>query len=190
MAAFRYDVDPVPSRAPLEVLLHAHRPHDAQEQQHRARMMELLRVPGDPFVRSHLDPGHFTASAFVLSADRSALLLIHHAKLGCWVQPGGHIESSDDDVLEAARREVLEEVGLAGLPLAAPGVFDLDVHRIPARPDEAAHEHFDVRFLFHAAEADPRLGGEARLTRWVPLHEIAQGDFDRSVTRAVEKLIG
>lgn len=190
MAAFRYDVDPVPSRAPLEVLLRAHRPHDAQEEQHRARMLELLRTPGDPFVRSHFDPGHFTASAFVLSADESALLLIHHAKFDAWMQPGGHIEAGDADVLGAARREVLEEVGLADLPLASDGLFDLDVHPIPARPSEAAHEHFDVRFLFRVDDPAPRLAGEIALARWVPLREIARGGFDRSVARAVEKLTG
>src|SRR5262245_2433773 len=118
MAAIDYDVDPVPSRAPLEDLLRAHAAHDGAEQRHRARMLELLTAPGDPFARGHLQPGHFTASAFVLSADARALLLIYHPKLEIWVQPGGHVEPGDTDLLAAARRELHEEVGLTDLPLA------------------------------------------------------------------------
>jgi 8-oxo-dGTP pyrophosphatase MutT (NUDIX family) len=62
-------------------------------------------------------PGHFTASAFVLHPSGEALLLILHRKLGMWLQPGGHLESSDVDHLGAARREVAEETGVSRLAL-------------------------------------------------------------------------
>ena len=69
-------------------------------------MLELLDAPGDPFGRARFDPGHFTASAFVLAPDRRAILEVHHAKLGRWLQPGGHVESADDSLVSAAHREV------------------------------------------------------------------------------------
>ena len=96
----------------------------------------------------------------MLSPDRRDLVLIHHKKLGIWVQPGGHVEPSDEDLLGAARREVLEEVGLSDLePLPSPGgspLFDVDIHAIPARKADPAHEHFDVRFAFVAQDARAR----------------------------------
>src|SRR4051812_12468557 len=102
---------------------------DATESIHLERMRHLAAQPGDVFSRSHFVPGHFTASAFILSPDRKALLLIHHLKLDRWLQPGGHVEADDVDVLAAARREVEKEVGLpADLPLFRPGLFDLDIH--------------------------------------------------------------
>src|ERR1700709_1998729 len=106
--------------------------------------------------RAHFTPGHFTASAFVLSPDRHDVILIHHKKLGIWVQPGGHVEASDADLASAARREVAERVGGGGLASLGPDVAlsDVDTHAIPARKSEPAHEHFDTRFAFVARTRD------------------------------------
>ena len=160
---------------------------DPVERTHLARMRELSAAAGDPFRRDHFAPGHFTASAFILSPAGDALLLVHHAKLDRWLQPGGHVEPGDPDLLAAARREALEEVGLADLTCAAEGPFDLDVHAIPARGAEPAHEHFDVRFLFRAPHQQVHRSEESHDARWVPLRELGTG-FDASVLRAVRKL--
>jgi 8-oxo-dGTP pyrophosphatase MutT (NUDIX family) len=171
-------------------LLAAHRAHDADERGHLERMRALLDAPGDPFTRSHFVPGHFTASAFVISPAGDALLLIDHPKLRSWLQPGGHVEADDADVLAAARRELHEEVGLTDLPLVTEGLFDLDVHRIPPLGAEPAHEHFDVRFAFRARDLALPLGEstEAKVARWFPLSEIEAGTSDASVARAARKL--
>jgi 8-oxo-dGTP pyrophosphatase MutT (NUDIX family) len=155
------------------------------------RMLELCGAEG-AWERSHFEPGHFTASAFVLSPDRRDLVLIHHKKLGIWVQPGGHVELSDDDLVASARREVLEEVGLSELELisSAEGklLFDVDIHLIPARKADPAHEHFDVRFAFVAKTRELVHSDEVADLRWVPLDAVEQMGTDESVLRAVGKL--
>lgn len=55
-------------------------------------------------------PKHFTASGFVLGADRR-VLLVHHRKLGVWLYPGGHIEA-DETPDAAVLREIFEETGV------------------------------------------------------------------------------
>ncbi len=172
----------------LAGLLRAHRALDAEEQAHKGRMLALLDGAADPFARASFAPGHFTASGFVLSPDGSALLLVHHRKLDRWLQPGGHVEAGDRDIVAAARRELAEEVGLADLPLEVDGIFDLDVHAIPALAREPAHEHFDVRLLFRAHSLQLRAGNELHAARFVPLEEIEAGAPDRSVLRAARKL--
>jgi 8-oxo-dGTP pyrophosphatase MutT (NUDIX family) len=179
------------NRATLRRALLAHRPVDAREHGHLHRMLDLLDADS-PFSRSHLHPGHFTASAFVVSPDGAELLLIAHPTLGLWLQPGGHIEREDADVVAAARREVIEETGITALelPADAPFLFDVDIHHIPANPrkGEGPHEHFDLRVLFRTA--DRSLGGLGELVaRWVPLAEVADAGSDDSVLRAVRKLL-
>lgn len=175
-------------RAALERTLRACAPTSADERTHLERMQALLHAEGDPFARDRWIPGHFTASAFVLSPTGNALLLVLHAKLERWLQPGGHVEPGDGDLVAAARREVREETGLHALILAHAGAFDADVHTIPARASDPGHEHFDVRFLFRASEAWLSPASDARATRWVDLAEVGRMHTDASVLRAVDKI--
>jgi 8-oxo-dGTP pyrophosphatase MutT (NUDIX family) len=151
-------------------------------------MLALCDVAGDPFSRDHYDPGHFTASAFVLSPSRDMLLLIFHGKLHRWLQPGGHIEPGDADVLAAARREVSEEVGIHDL--VGGRLLDVDVHGIPALRGAPSHAHFDVRFLFQTSDLAHIAGSDAEDSRWFSLADIDEVASDASVMRAVAKLSG
>jgi 8-oxo-dGTP pyrophosphatase MutT (NUDIX family) len=176
------------SKEEARALLAALRPYDAEEAGFLGRMRALCDTPGDPFARDHFAPGHFTASAFVLSPAEDAMLLIHHAKLHRWLQPGGHVEADDASLLAAARREIAEEVGITAATLVGEGAFDIDVHEIPALKGDPAHAHFDVRFLFRAPSLAFEAASDAKAARWVALAEISLELSDRSVLRAVEKL--
>lgn len=184
----------MPRQAHLRRLLEDFVPANEREHGHHARILQLIERTQAPFSREQYLPGHVTASAFVTTPDRTALLLILHSKLHLWLQPGGHVDADDPDVLASARREVLEEVGLSELELVGPGLFDVDVHEIPARKDQPAHEHFDVRFLFTTREREARAGSDAKAARWVPVSELLRGaadspyPSDESVMRAVRKL--
>lgn len=172
----------------LRRLLAAHEVSEAADLAYRDRMLQLA-AREDAFERSAFQPGHFTASGFVLSPERDALLLIFHRRLQLWAQPGGHVEVSDPDLLSAARREVAEEVGLSDLLVANEGrIFDLDVHSIPARPEEPEHEHFDVRFLFVAATREFRASTEVAACTWVRLSELDDQVRDASVRRAASRI--
>jgi 8-oxo-dGTP pyrophosphatase MutT (NUDIX family) len=172
----------------LRSQLDAYQAFDSAEIDRVQRMSALCDSIADPFARTSFTPGHFTASAFILAPDQSALLLILHAKLGRWLQPGGHVDASDRDLLAAARREAYEEVGIADLELLQPGPIDVDIHEIPARGDEPSHGHFDVRYLFRAPSLHFQAASDAKAARWVPLAQIAATLADGSVARAVEKL--
>jgi 8-oxo-dGTP pyrophosphatase MutT (NUDIX family) len=122
------------------------------------------------------------------------VLLILHSKLHRWLQPGGHVEPDDLDVIASARREVREETGLADILLTLPGLFDVDVHDIPARGAQPAHAHFDLRFVFSTSAVELNAGSDANAARWAPISQLlaARDDHeyptDESVLRAVRKL--
>ncbi len=179
-------------REHLQALLYAHPAADERERGFVEEMCALLKRPTDCFSRGHFVPGHFTASSFVLSPNEEDLLLIFHGKLHRWLQPGGHVEPEDHDIVAAAHREVAEEVGLEAHQLVPLGdrIFDVDIHEIPARKAEPAHLHLDVRILFRATTRDMRAGSDAVDARWVPLAEMEAVESDASVMRAVEKLRG
>lgn len=166
-------------------LLDAYAPRDARERADKARMLELLATTPRPFDRHQFAPGHFTASAFVVSPSHDRVLLIEHPTLALWLQPGGHIEPEDTDPMSGARREVLEETGL--LAATRPTLFDIDIHEIPSRASAPAHLHYDLRFV---AEVDglPEPGGaEGVACRWLTRAEALALTTDQSVRRMVGK---
>lgn len=136
----------------------------------KKQFLELLEHPR-AFFRDHL-PGHITASSWIVDKDRRFALLTHHAKLNRWLQPGGHADGNED-VLAVAQREAYEETGLTSLQLVHPGIFDLDIHLIPARDDFPEHYHYDVRFLFQANKDEAiTVSSESHAVAWVPNEEV------------------
>src|SRR3990167_7047097 len=55
--------------------------------------------------------GHITASGLVISSDKKVLVVFHN-KLQKFLQPGGHIEKDDKNIIFSAMREVKEETNL------------------------------------------------------------------------------
>jgi 8-oxo-dGTP pyrophosphatase MutT (NUDIX family) len=172
----------------LLALLTQHAPACDEEVVHRDRMLALLDSPGDPMSREHYDPGHFTASGFVLAPDGQSVLLILHRKLNRWLQPGGHVDPQDADLFAAACREVREEVGIDRADLEWPGIFDVDIHPIPARKAEPAHEHFDVRFLLRAQTTAIDANDESHDAEWVRFDDLAKRMTEPDEARVIRKL--
>ena len=138
------------------------------------------------FERDCWDDGHVTGSAVVLDAAGTAMLMTHHAKLGKWLQLGGHADG-EPDPLAVACREAAEESGLVVAPRFDDPV-DLDIHVIPARGHDPAHYHYDVRFLLQAEGSDAfAVTDESLALKWVALDDIASLTRETSIVRMVSK---
>lgn len=136
----------------------------------------------DSFERRH-PPGHFTGSAWLVSADGARVLLTHHRKLARWLQLGGHADG-DADLARVALREAEEESGLTDLVVEG-DIFDLDRHAIPARGADPEHWHYDVRFVVRATGSERFAVSEESLElAWKPVADIAADPaMDESLRR-------
>ncbi len=170
-----------------------HAPSDPQERACVVQTLGVLDLAGDCFSKRTFEPGHVTSSAVVVSPDQSQVLLISHRDFGFWLQPGGHLDPGDTDVLEAARRELHEEAGLADVerPAWAQGILDVDVHQVPAglKRGEPAHLHFDVRFAFRARTLSVQAATDAKDACWFSLEGLEAVNTDASVRRAARRVL-
>ena len=154
------------------------------EQSEALQAMRLLLAQRPSPLDRRERPGHFTASALVVNAKRDRVLLLHHAKLRIWVQPGGHADGNAN-LKAVALSEATEETGIAGMRIWDSAI-DLDVHRVYP-PNEDSHLHYDVRFLALApASAVVEANHESTAQRWAAREELASLGVDPGLRRLAE----
>jgi 8-oxo-dGTP pyrophosphatase MutT (NUDIX family) len=153
--------------------------------EHAAACLAFLDAAARPFDREQRD-GHFTGSAWLVSADGAKVLLTHHRKLKRWLQLGGHADG-DSDLAAVALREAHEESGLKQLRVE-PDIFDVDRHWIPERKNEPGHWHHDVRYVVWAADEAFVISEESLELAWVPIRSLVDADdTDASLRRMAHK---
>jgi len=168
---------------------------------HRSRSRLLEATVGDPErdivrheVLAHLDehgvaladrttmPGHLTGSALVIDPSSGLVLVLLHAKLRRWLQPGGHADG-DHELAGVALREATEESGIEGLEVLVPAV-DVDIHRVDHGDALGEHLHLDLRFAVVApAGANAPGNHESIDRRWVGRSELEGLADDPGVLR-------
>ncbi|MBI3715968.1 MAG: NUDIX hydrolase [Betaproteobacteria bacterium] len=171
----------------LLAALGRHAIFDSTEGKHVECSIELLANSPRDWWRRTRAGGHVTASAWVTDAGLRQALLLHHAKIGRWLQPGGHIDENDLSPAEAALREAREESGIASLTLLDGRLFDVDVHAIPARGQEAAHLHYDMRYRVIAAELQVSVSNESLGFRWADVLSLCGDDQEPGIARMARK---
>ena len=122
--------------------------------------------------------GHLTASALVLDDRRERVLLTLHPKVGRWLQLGGHCEPGDPSLREAARREAIEESGIAQVRMSA---APLRRDRHPGPCAGQMREPLDGPYLATVrSDAREVMSDESDDLRWFPVSALPD-DLDESV---------
>jgi 8-oxo-dGTP pyrophosphatase MutT (NUDIX family) len=133
---------------------------------------------GGSFASRAVYPMHVTVGALVVCGD--SVLLVNHRAYSLLLQPGGHLEPTDQTLLAAALRELCEETGIdpgSVRPVSGDPVY-VEYGPVPARPEkgELRHYHLDFGFAF---TAETQVVGdiqqeEVTHAAWYPLGQAEQ----------------
>lgn len=117
-------------------------------------------------------PG-LTVDLVIICEPNHTILLIqrgHDPFKGSWALPGGYVEAGET-IGAAAKRELQEETGIAGVNLQQMGTYG-DPGRDP-RGWTAT-----VAYAGHVAEEVAKAGDDAAAAKWFPIYQLPALAFD------------
>lgn len=137
--------------------LRVYKPWNAQETQDRAELLRRLESGEELYGRENAS-AHLTASAWVVSPDRTQVLLAYHNLYDSWSWLGGHADG-ERDLLSVAMREVREESGLEEVRPLSRDLYSLEILTVDGHEKRgryvSSHLHLNVTFLLEADPAAP-----------------------------------
>ena len=175
-------------RHQLLELLYEYKARFQAEAELAKRFIQFVQSHEDCFERSLLI-GHVTASVWLTDTKCERVLLTHHIGLNAWLQLGGHADGCSDP-FAVALKEAREESGINEIEFIQKRIFDLDIHRIPAKKKSPEHLHYDVRFLCQTVVTDDyTVSDESHDLKWVDMKQLSTLNVDESILRMQHKFI-
>ncbi|AXE32592.1 NUDIX hydrolase [Chromobacterium phragmitis] len=157
-------------------------PLDALEAEHLQATLAWIDSGAELWRREKpaTPPEHL--STYFALVDGSSLLLVDHKNAGLWLPTGGHVDPGEHP-RDAVARELLEELGVSGLPVPAASFL--------TRTEVAGH-HLDVT-LWYALSVSRTLPlrydqTEFNEARWFDFDQLPYSDSDPHLARFIAKL--
>lgn len=133
------------------------KPFNEQEERDRLQILRWMDTGLNLYTREN-GMAHFTASAWVVSGDRTKVLMAFHKIYQSWAWLGGHADG-ERDLLQTALREVKEESGVTHVSPLQSAIFSLEILTVDGHWKNgeyvSSHLHLNVTYLLTANERDP-----------------------------------
>ena len=137
--------------------LEAYQPWNEQEERDRAELLRRLKSGEELYSREN-QSAHLTASAWVVSPDRTQVLLAYYNLYHSWAWLGGHADG-ERDLLNVAMREVREESGLSDVRPVTDALYSVEILTVDGHEKRgkyvSSHLHLNVTYLLEADPAAP-----------------------------------
>lgn len=164
------------AKLPLYHALKAYVPQNQQEEKDLPILQYHLMHSPHVFTRQN-ETAHFTASAWVVSPDRTKVLMAYHNLYQSWAWLGGHADGETDLAITAIR-EAKEESGLTEVRLLLETPLSVEI--LPVNGHERkgvyvpSHLHLNVTYLLEADTTAPirNQPEENSQVGWIPAEEI------------------
>lgn len=137
--------------------LEAFIPWNDQEVRDKEETLRRLKS-GEALLDRSNTSAHLTASAWVVSPDRSQVLMAYHNLYDSWAWLGGHADG-EEDLLSVALKEVREESGLQDVRPLTEDIFSVEILAVAGHEKKgqfvSSHLHLNVTYLLEADPAHP-----------------------------------
>jgi 8-oxo-dGTP pyrophosphatase MutT (NUDIX family) len=135
----------------LASVLKTYHPWNRQEERDIAEILRRLEQGEELHTRDNA-AAHLTVSAWVVSPDRTQVLMAYHNLYDSWAWLGGHADG-EQDLLAVALREAQEESGIFATPVSE-DIFSVEILPVSGHEKKGeylpSHLHLNVTFLLEA----------------------------------------
>lgn len=172
----------------IEEIVSAIAPLDSLEKKHQEST--LLWIQSDaPLFRIQkpaIPTKHLVSYCNVFDPKENKLLLTHHKLSGLWIPPGGHVDDNEAPI-EAAKRELEEELHVE-LPLLTQDPIFITVSETVGSIE--THTDVSLWFVFLGDSQKPLDFDEREFhsVKWYPLDELPIQPIDPHLERFKKKL--
>ncbi len=159
-----------------------YQPCNEQEAADQRLILRCLSAEPDVWTRRNALV-HMTASAWVVNADRSRVLMAYHRIYDSWSWLGGHADG-DSDLLRVAIREAREESGLTRVRALWEEIFSLESLTVDGHIKRgeyvSSHIHLNATYLLEADESEPLAvkADENSAVAWFALDEAVRASTE------------
>ena len=163
-----------------------------QEREDRRMMLEYMDLFHNLLVREN-EIAHFTASSWLVNADRTRALMVYHNIYRSWSWTGGHADG-DANLLSVAQREAMEETGLTSVRPISPFPMSLEILPVPAHIKRGKyvvpHLHLNLTYALEADEKAPihNRPEQNSAARWFTLDEAVSHSEEKDMRIIYSKL--